>query len=88
MALNLKSQFSKLGSGPWEVYKTQGKGKILSQDDVVFYLKYQFSKTRVRTYKVYQSKHKHKTQGKGNILRHDHRVFNLKSQFSKPRVRT
>ena len=88
MALNRKSQFSKLGSGPLEVYKTQGKGKILSQDDVVFYLKYQFSKTRVRTYKVYRSKHKHKTQGKGNILRHDHRVFNLKSQFSKPRVRT
>ena len=39
-----KSQFSKLRSGPWEVYlskhkhKTQGRGKILSHDHIVFNL--------------------------------------------------
>ena len=56
MALNLKSQFSKLGEvySIKHKYKTLGKGKILSQDDIVFHLKYQFSKTRVRTYKVYR----------------------------------
>ena len=87
MALHLKSvksQFSKLRSGPWEVYlskhkhKTQGRGKILSHDQIVFNLKSQLSKSGVMTYEEYLSKHKHKTQGKEKILRHDHMVFNLK----------
>ena len=70
MALHLNSQFSKLRSGTWEVYlsknkhKTQGRGKILSHDHIVFNLKSQFSKLRSGPWEVYLSKHKPKTQGR------------------------
>ena len=44
-------------------HKTQGKGNVLRHDHMVFNLKSEFSKPRVRTYEVYLNKYKHKTKG-------------------------
>ena len=44
-------------------HKTQGKGNVLRHDHMVFNLKSEFSKPRVRTYELYLNKYKHLTKG-------------------------
>ena len=47
---NTRLEHRKLGLGPRKYkHKTQVKGKILTQDKMIFNLKYKFSKPRVGT---------------------------------------